>query len=99
MILVKVSIDHKRAVPSADEEIRCFGADADPWVGSKSTEYTGPLCPMSLRVVLPFFSRIFRNDGSVENELQNIIEKGALLTIAHRTRGEIASQAFQGFAL
>ena len=53
-----VSSDHKRAVASAEEERRYFGGLAEPLVGSKATEYTGPLCPISLRVVEPPFSLI-----------------------------------------
>ena len=55
-----VSNDHRRAVASADAEIRYRGDAAEPETGSKSTEYTGPLCPMSFRVVDPPFSFCFR---------------------------------------
>jgi hypothetical protein len=52
-------MDHSLAVASADADSRYLGGAADPEMGSKSTEYTGPLWPISLRVVLAFFSRIF----------------------------------------
>jgi hypothetical protein len=41
--LVKVSIDHSRAVASAEQESKYFGGAADPLKGSNATEYTGPL--------------------------------------------------------
>lgn len=55
-----MSNDHSRAVASADAEIKYRGGAAEPETGSKSTEYTGPLCPMSFRVVDPPFSFCFR---------------------------------------
>ena len=61
-MFVRVSKDHSRVVASAEHDRRYFGGAAGPLTGSKATEYTGPLCPMSLRVVLPFFSRILERD-------------------------------------
>jgi hypothetical protein len=61
-IFVSVSKDHNRVVASAEHDKRYFGGAAGPLTGSKATEYTGPLCPMSLRVELPFFSRILARD-------------------------------------
>lgn len=55
-------MDHSLVVASADADSKYFGGAADPEIGSKSTEYTGPLWPMSFRVVLAFFSRIFCNE-------------------------------------
>jgi hypothetical protein len=61
-MFVSVSKDHSRVVVSPEHDRRYFGGAAGPLTGSKATEYTGPLCPMSLRVVLPFFSRILARD-------------------------------------
>jgi len=52
-----VSIDHSLAVASAEPDSRYFGVAAEPVTGSNAREYTGPLCPMSLRVGDPPFSR------------------------------------------
>lgn len=59
-----VSSDHSRAVPSAEEESKCRGEAAEPLSGSKDSEYTGPLCPISFLVVVPPFSLSFRNDAA-----------------------------------
>lgn len=45
-------------VASADAESKYLGGPAEPLRGSKDKEYTGPLCPISLRVELPPFSRM-----------------------------------------
>lgn len=65
-MLVSVSIDHRRAVASAEEDRRCRGGEAEPLSGSKDTEYTGPLCPISLRVVVPTFSLTLRSDAAAK---------------------------------
>ena len=57
-----VSRDHRRVVASAEAERRYLGGLAEPPTGSNATEYTGPLCPISLRVVDPPFSRILLSD-------------------------------------
>lgn len=67
-IFVMVSNDHSLVVASADADKRYFGGAADPLNGSNATEYTGPLCPMSFLVVLPFFSRILFRDDAIRNE-------------------------------
>lgn len=61
---VMVSSDHRRVVASAEAERRYFGGLPEPPIGSKLTEYTGPLCPISLRVVDPPFSRILFNEDT-----------------------------------
>jgi hypothetical protein len=63
---VNVSNDHSRVVASAEADKRCFGGAAEPFKGSNATEYTGPLCPISFLVVLPFFSRILCREDAVE---------------------------------
>lgn len=60
-----MSIDHKRVVASADADSKYFGGPAEPLSGSKEREYTGPLWPINLRVVLPPFSRIFWMDPAI----------------------------------
>jgi hypothetical protein len=62
-----VSNDHNLAVASADADSRYLGGPAEPLRGSKDREYTGPLWPMSFRVELPPFSRIFWMDPAKGN--------------------------------
>jgi hypothetical protein len=59
-----VSNDHNLAVASADADSKYLGGPAEPLRGSKDREYTGPLWPMSFRVELPPFSRIFWMDAA-----------------------------------
>ena len=69
-----VSSDHRRMVASADAERRYRGGLAEPPEGSNVTEYTGPLCPMSFRVVEPPFSRILFSEeaeDAISQEIDN----------------------------
>ena len=42
---------HNRTVLSCDAESKYLGGPLEPGNGSNDTEYTGPLCPTSFRVV------------------------------------------------
>ena len=73
MTFVMVSRDHSRVVASAEHDKRYFGGVADPPIGSKATEYTGPLCPINLRVVDPPFSRILRREAAISSFIGELI--------------------------
>lgn len=98
--LVRVSIDHNRTVASADADSKNLGGAADPQIGSNATEYTGPLCPISFLVVLPFFSRIFSSPATERRfsglEMSN--NQHQRLTVFDCTGLEITSKTFQLFA-
>lgn len=71
-------------VASADAESRCLGGAAEPPRGSNESEYTGPLCPINFRVVLP--SGSCRREIDVADEKVDQIHRASQyhpLTVSH----------------